>query len=93
MSFLIPKLLWYQIYDVIGVGEWQTVYAMLRYFSVTLQTEILSTVILVFFFKQTIILKSFHFVLSVFCQNYFHAQVQYPWPPDSGPVCSNHFLH
>ena len=47
-------------------------HAMLRYFSVTLQTEILSTVAL-YFLKQIIILKTFNSVLSMFCQNCFGA--------------------
>ena len=48
-------------YDFIGIGEWQTVYAMLCQFSVTFQTETLSTEI--FRFSQTIFLKSFNSLL------------------------------
>ena len=39
----VISLLREHIYDVVGIGVWQTVYAMLRQNSMILQTEILST--------------------------------------------------
>ena len=51
-----------QIYDIIGIGAWQTVYAMLHQLFNDITTEILSTVTSACL-KQMIILKSFNSVL------------------------------
>ena len=40
---MMSWLLWEKIYYVIGIGEWQSVYAMFTQFLMTLQTKILST--------------------------------------------------
>ena len=52
------------MFDIIGIGAWQTVYAMLLQFSMALQTEILF-IETPYFLKQIILLKSFNFPLSV----------------------------
>ena len=50
------------MYDIIGIGAWQTVYAMLLQFLMTLQTEILSTEASDFL-KHAFFLKSFNSML------------------------------
>ena len=56
-----------KIYDVTGAGTWQKVYAMLchYFFSITIQTEIILTVISDFRKQTKNILKSFNLVFRV----------------------------
>ena len=57
------------IYDAIGIGALQTVYAMFRHFLMTLPNEIISTETSVFL-KHIIFLKSFNSELSLHTFNH-----------------------